>query len=261
MTLKQVYKQPESPITEVYNAIVLNNNNAVVKSRKKIIRELKEILAEQIKKNWFENEKSMTLVRFVATIIMQLLREPPKAPFLITGSVELARTLTSDVFPMAKLLSEALKGVNLLFKRAGSVCNLLLAPLELLTKYSLNFSLKLAKPHEFAEAPLELYQDAEYVGESSDESHHSAEEPLESSESIEEQAPLDDIVIESWNTEAFWADDLEEEEEFPRRNLETRPYDVIIAERALLEQEIPPPQLNYRNIFRDYDENMPGSVL
>lgn len=263
LTLKQVYKQPESQIADIYNLIVLNHNAAVVKSRKRIIKELKDILSDQIKKNWFENEKSMTLVRCVATIIMQLLREPPKAPFATTGSVELARILTSDIFPIIKLLSEALKGINLSFKRAGSVFNLLLAPLELLTKYSLNFIIKLAKPQEFSEAPIELYPEPEYVEESSEESHQSAEEPLESSDSAEEQPPLDDIVIESWNTEAFWADDLEEEEEeeFPRRNLEARPYDVIIAERALLEQEIPQPHLNYRNIFRDYDENAPGSAL
>ena len=49
--LKQSYKQPESPIAEKYNLIWLNQNSAVLKSKKKILRELKDILSEQLKKN------------------------------------------------------------------------------------------------------------------------------------------------------------------------------------------------------------------
>ena len=238
-----------------------------------------------MKKNWFENEKSMSLVRCIAAVIMQLLRESAKAPFSSNGSVELARILITDPFPMTKLLFEATKGVNLTFKRAGSVFNLLLAPLELLTKYSLSFILKLSKNYEAleihaqyrdiseeeqspnaSENEQQIDHEIENDEEEDEEEEEEEESNLRENESVESSAEeppvLDHLVIESWNTEAFWADDLdeEEEEEFPRRNLEARPYDAILAERALLEQEVPQPYFNYRQTFRDYDENMSGSM-
>ena len=215
---------------------------------------------------------------------MQLLREPAKAPFTSSGLVELARHFTSDIYPMARLLSEAVKGVNLLFTKVGSVLNILLAPYELLTKYSLNFALKASKPSEFVEAPIEVYHESEFIEEAEEvnddegdqnydeeededldheeeeESLQNEDESAESSENADNQLPIDEeIVIESWNTD-FLADDLEEEEEeFPRRNLGILPHDVIMQERALLEQDVPQPYLNYRNIFRD-EENVPGGL-
>ncbi|OMJ87502.1 hypothetical protein SteCoe_10754 [Stentor coeruleus] len=277
LLIKQAYKNPESPLAEIYNILILDNNSSVIKTRKKIIMEIQNVLNENIKKNWFENEKSMTLVRCAATIIMQVLREPSKTPFATNGSVELARMLTLEKYAIPKLLAEAVKGINLYFKKASSVFNLLLAPLELLIKYSLNFALKLSKPAEYSEAPIEAFHEEE-LSEDSPESVPEEEEELEddednenneenddeegSNESAEDHGRMDDIVIESWNTEAFWADDMEEEEEeFPRRALENRQQELFMAERALLEQENIRPHINYRSIFRDQDENFPSSLM
>lgn len=281
LLVKQAYKQPESPLAEIYNILILDNNSSVVKTRKKIIIEIQNVLNEHIKKNWFENEKSMTLVRCAATIIMQVLREPSKTPFATNGSVELARMLTLEKYAIPRLLAEAVKGINLYFKKASSVFNLLLAPLELLIKYSLNFALKLSKPAEYSEAPIEVFHEEELSEDSpesvSEEQEEEEEEEPEddednedneendeegSNESAEDQGQMDDIVIESWNTEAFWADDMEEEEEeFPRRALENRQQELFMAERALLEQENIRPHFNYRSIFRDQDENFPSSLM
>ncbi|OMJ79080.1 hypothetical protein SteCoe_20987 [Stentor coeruleus] len=290
LLIKQAYKQPESPLSEIYNSLILDNNSSVVKTRKKIITEIQNVLNEHIKKNWFENEKSMTLVRCAATIIMQVLREPSKTPFATNGSVELARMLILEKYAIPRLLAEAVKGINLYFKKASSMFNLLLAPLELLIKYSLNFALKLSKPTEYLEAPIEVFHEEELSEDSpesvseeeeeeneddednedneeneeddEDDDEEEEEEEEGSNESAEDQGQMNDIVIESWNTEAFWADDMEEEEEeFPRRALENRQQELFMAERALLEQENIRPHFNYRSIFRDQDENFPSSIM
>ena len=277
--LKQTYKNPDSPLCEVYSSVFLDHNVGVVAARKIVIREFKEVFCEQLKKNWFDDENSLTLVRCTATLLMQILREPPKLPFVASGSVELARLLLSDKYSIAKLLSESIRGVNLSFKKSSSVLNLLLAPLELLTKYYLNFALKNYKPSEYSEAPIEVFHEsgnsesddqveeehADDEDEDDDQDEAVNEELEESDEvSVESQANQDhlqDIVIESWNTEQFWADDLEEEEqEFPRRAAD-RNLHMIMAERSLLDQENVQPFLNYRNIFRDLEENLPSGIM
>ena len=271
---KQTYKNPDSPICEVYNSVFLDNNAGVVAARKIVIKEFKEVFCEQMKKNWFDEENSLTLVRCTATLLMQILREPPKLPFMPSGSVELARLLLSDKYNIPKFLSESIRGVNLSFKKSSSVLNLLLAPLELLTKYYLNFALKNYKPSEYSEAPIEVFHESgnsesdEQVEEENeeDEEDEAVNEDLEdsgevSSESQADHGHLQDIVIESWNTEQFWADDLEEEEqEFPRRAAD-RNLHMIMAERSLLDQENVQPYLNYRSIFRDLEENLPSGIM
>lgn len=260
--LKQTFKNPDSPLSETFTSLILNGNLGVIKARKILIKEFKEILVEQLKKPWFDDEKSLTLVRCTATLIMQILREPPKLPFTPNGSVELARVLMSDKYSISKYLSESIKGVNLSFKKSSSVLNLLLAPLELLTKYSLNFALKNYKPSEYSDAPIEVFHESSLSEEASIEQDDVQEEDEnESGDSQEEHDQIDDIVIESWNTEQFWADDLEEEEqEFPRR-VENRNLHMIMAERALLEQDSVQPYLNYRSIFRDLEENLPSGLM
>lgn len=226
------------------------------------------MLAEEVKKNWFGNERSTSIVRSVAITIMQLLKEPAKAPFTSNNPAEIARSLVSDQLNMVKLLSDATKGVRLSFKKAGSMLNVILAPLELLTRYNINFTLHLARHqnHELEEVidenpeeeemgkydvyPLEEHgygeeedieeeeeegseislnsgtessgsQEELEIGEEEDLEEHEEDEDAdlidEESEDIEEEELLDDIIIENRNTEAFWADDFDEEEEDPAR--------------------------------------------
>jgi len=54
----------------------------VLKVRKRIFNEMKDILIELKSKAWFSNEKAISQVRSIAIITMQLLRESPKAPFI-----------------------------------------------------------------------------------------------------------------------------------------------------------------------------------
>ena len=50
LTFKQAYKQQNANIAEIYNNLLLDNNSPIQKARKKIFRELKDMLAEQSKK-------------------------------------------------------------------------------------------------------------------------------------------------------------------------------------------------------------------
>ena len=74
LTFKQTCKFQDPFINDVFNNIVLDNNVPIVKARKRIFREMKEMLGEQSKKQWFGNEKSMAIVRAVVIIIMQGVR-------------------------------------------------------------------------------------------------------------------------------------------------------------------------------------------
>jgi HECT-domain (ubiquitin-transferase)/Domain of Unknown Function (DUF913)/Ubiquitin binding region len=281
LTFKQSCKQTNASITEVYNSLILDNNLPILKARKRIFKELKDMLSEQYKKPWFGNEKSMAIVRAVVIIIMQLLRELAKSPFTNNNPAEIARMLVNDQISMVKLLSEAAKGVKINFKKAGSMLNLILAPLELLTKYNINFTLHLSKPQSNPEIDeeeipcipeedldkFEIYEaEEEYEGsqQSSSISRNQVEEEndemdedsdsedqieieqepneeeddedlLEESEQIEEN--LDNIVVEGRNTEAFWADDLEEEGD-PGINvwIQNHQNDEFSAERNMIDQ-------------------------
>ena len=80
LTFKQHCKNYSPAAGEVLNAVILDNNLPVVKARKRIFKELKGILQQQIKKSWFGNEKPMAAVRSVVMIVMQLLKDTPKSP-------------------------------------------------------------------------------------------------------------------------------------------------------------------------------------
>ena len=300
LMFKQVFKQLNSPVAELYNEIFLDNNNAIIKARKIIIKEIRDILYEQLKNSWCEDAIAMTWIRSSAMITMQLLRERPKMPFASINCVEIARLVISEKNSFVKLFSEAVKRIDLSFKRAESLYNLLLAPLELLTKYQLNFLLKSNKSQELSEVNIELYPENDLLEGNSDLSQGNSEEEQEENEQdIDDQSSgseigenhpqQDDIVIERRNIEAFVAEDFEEEEDeeevddeeeevdegegerevegiergrFRRIPLpDPRSQENIISERSLFELENPQPFLNYRSIFRDFDENMPGSML
>ncbi|CAG9335559.1 unnamed protein product [Blepharisma stoltei] len=238
LTFKQTHRHPNTPVADLHNLLLLENNNSILKARKRIFRELRDMFTEQVKKPWFENEKSMSIVRTVSITIMQLLRESSKSPFVTTNPAEIAKLLVSDQISMVRLLSETVKKVDLNFRKAASILNLILAPLELLTRYNINFILHLSKPsQELDEAAEELpQQDENYpieennsvssgenegneeieieIEEEEEEEEEDEEELVEDeSDHIEEEEALDGMVLESHNTEAFWADDFVEDEE------------------------------------------------
>lgn len=146
LTFKQSHRNKTTPAAVLFNALLLENNNPILKARKKIFRELRDMLAEQVKSPWFQNEKSMSVVRTVAILIMQLLRESSKTPFISTNPAEIAKLFISDQINMIKLLLEASKEVDFNFRKVASLLNLILAPLELLTRYNINFILHLNRP-------------------------------------------------------------------------------------------------------------------
>ena len=138
----------------------------------------------------------MAIVRSVVIIIMQLLRETAKAPFTNNNHAEIARMLVNEQINMVKLLSDAAKGVKINSKKAGSMLNLILAPLELLIKYNISFTLHLSKPitgpevEEVIEEPIddeldkfEIY-DAEEEFEASE--HSSSSSNIQGAEENEE---------------------------------------------------------------------------
>ena len=299
LTFKQACKQQNTAVADMYNTVILDNNTPILKARKRIFSELKEILQEQTKKAWFSSEKSIAIVRAVVIIVMQLLREVAKSPYTNNNPAEIARMLIGDSLNMVKLLSDAAKGVKLNSKKAGSMMNLILAPLELLTKYNINFTLHLSKPtstqevEEVVEEPLEddidkfeIYEaEEEYDGSGhssssmeeqaeeenedmdmdEDSDSDDSEEPidieleaneeeddedlLEESDPIEEN--LENIVVEGRNTEAFWADDVEEEAD-PASNvwIQNRQNEEVLVERHIFDHRY--------QIAAEEDEIWPG---
>ena len=305
LVFKQSYKVPDTPLAKLHAEIVLDNNAAVVAARKEILDELRDILAENLE-HWAVDEKSMTLVRSTAMIVMQLLQERPKAPFQNSGCSELARLMISEEHPMIQLFSQAVQGISLEFKKAESMYNLLLAPLEILTKYRLGFALQEGRGAR------------EGQGRAMDDSPGGGAERNADGE-IAQGGP-ESIVIERWNTEIVWTNEVTEEEndqeinednesvdmegdeeeeekeldleneaeiELEREEIEDRaierewvrisgrgrsrireeeqefrrvpypdmrPHDNLIAERSVLDLESPQVQLNYRNIFREFEE-------
>lgn len=247
LTFKQQIKNYSAEATEVYNSIILDNNLPVLKARKKIFSELKEMLLEQGKKQWFGNEKSMAVVRSVVMTIMQLLRDVAKAPFTSNNPTEIAKNLISEQINMVKLLSDIAKGVKINFKKAGAMLNLILSPLDLLTKYNISFTVHSNKPDVEMEQDendedlnkFEIYEaearygDEQVMSSSSDmsmeadndldDSESEVEENIEQEiieeeddedlleESDQAEENLENIQVQDRNTETFWADNAEEE--------------------------------------------------
>ena len=117
----------------------------IIKARKRVFREFRDILTDISRKNWFKNVKYISIVRSISIVLMQLLREPPNLPFLNTNTSEIAHTLISEKYHMVQLLADCCKGITLSHSKAGSMLNLIYAPLELLTHYNISFTLRSAR--------------------------------------------------------------------------------------------------------------------
>jgi len=261
-------------------------NHPILKARKQMMKELNKALQESSRPGWFQDPKAVSVVRSCAIVVMQLLRETPKAPFTTSNPAELAKGLLSDKFAIMKHLTTAATGVDLHFRRAASVLNLLFAPLEILTRYAISFLLHTSKQHTCEVEPMEeevevldlgkydlsgsesSQQLSASVSEDDEEGEEGGEEmsvddqsSLEESqvddeenegssgEEIEEEISEDEIgtdlvVVESRNTEPFWADVDQDEEltEFGRepwtRNLRPAWEPSLAQERQLVDQPI-----------------------
>mmetsp|Transcript_8385 Transcript_8385/g.16642 ORF Transcript_8385/g.16642 Transcript_8385/m.16642 type:complete len:2837 (+) Transcript_8385:32-8542(+) len=251
LCFKQAYKNPGTPVAQLHNHVVLNSNGPALKARKKVFREFRDMLTDATKKGWFGNEKSMASVRAAAITFMQMLRETAKNPFTSNNPAELAKMLISEPFNLIKVLCEAARGVNLNFKKANSILNILLAPIELLTHYSISFALHSAKHHSESEdmiveddlqdegmgkyevsdhsAPDDEEEQSEEVfsvdsddemGEEDEGDEPDEMDDIEDMEDVEdmdhvsvdeEDEPIEEIMLEGRNTEDFWAEDLEED--------------------------------------------------
>lgn len=189
MTFKQAHKQAEPSSLDIYNELMINNNKPIMKARKRFLREIKECMSEQLKTNWFNNSVSLCQIRTSTTLLMNLLREPPKTPFVSSSCVELAKALTTEPTSVLLLLTEATKGVDPVLRRAGSVYNLVLALFELLVKYHLNFILKMQKSQEAVDGAWQIYPENDFVEDSNSEA---AEVQNEESSPSSENAPIDE---------------------------------------------------------------------
>ena len=281
-------------------------NHPILKARKQMMKELNRALQESSKPGWFQDPKAVSVVRSCAIVVMQLLRETPKAPFTTSNPAELAKGLLSDKFAIVKHLTTAATGVDLHFRRAASVLNLLFAPLEILTRYAISFLLHSSKQHtceaEPMETEVELVDLEKYDFSGSESSRHlsaSVSEDEEEGEGEGEEMSVDDqssmeesqgedeenggssgdeveeevteeevepdlVVVETRNTEPFWADVDQDEEltEFREpwaRNLRPTWEPSLAQERQLVDQPIgdfdsdmhqPPIIVNHRSIDR-----------
>ena len=181
----------------------------------------------------------MAIVRSVVIIIMQLLRETAKAPFTNNNHAEIARMLVNEQINMVKLLSDAAKGVKINSKKAGSMLNLILAPLELLIKYNISFTLHLSKPitgpevEEVIEEPIddeldkfEIY-DAEEEFEASEHSSSSSniQGAEENEEDIDEDSdPASNVWIQNRQNEEFLVERHIIDQRFQLENEEGEPW-------------------------------------
>ena len=283
-------------------------NHSILKARKQLMKALNRSLQDSIKPGWFQDPRAVSIVRSCAIVIMQLLRETPKAPFTSNNPAELAKGLLSDKFTMVKHLSTAATGVDLHFRRAASVLNLLFAPLEILTRYAISFLLHSSKQQpcdvEPVEEEVEVLDIEKYDFSGSESSHPisasvSGDEVEEEGEEMsvddpsssmtesqqdeenedssageveeeiteEEDEGTDLVVVETRNTEPFWADvDQDEGElaEFGRepwgRNLRPAWEPSLAQERQLVDPPLagdfdpemhqPPIIVNHRSIDR-----------
>lgn len=194
LCFKQTSRNLNNASGQIYLNQILANNTPIIKVRKRIFREIRDMLVEQTKKPWFGNEKSMSIVRAGAIMLMQLLRETPKAPYARNNPAEIAKLLVSEQSNMVKVLCDISKGVKLTFKKASSMLNLLLAPLELLTRYNITFTLHMAKhqsndssempEEESAEEDMDKYEMYVEPMSDEDEDHGSEEMSVSGSEEM-----------------------------------------------------------------------------
>jgi hypothetical protein len=303
LTFKQHIKNYTSSASEVFNQVILDNNQPIVKARKRIFKELKEVLQKHSKKSWFGNEKSMAAVRSAVVIIMQLLNEKPKSPFSTTNPAEIAKSLISDPVNMVKLLTDIAKGVKINASKAGAMLNLILSALDFLTKYNMSFTVNSSKPEVEPEdeqddlGKFELFEtDEQFVRDDNEsqsdrismEVDHELEDSdsevvpeiqqdaveeeddedlLEESDQVEDN--LENVHVQDRNTEAFWADRLEEDQDPALHMLNLRQLDEYSADQDIdrefsMEQEEiwdrldrneeEPPLLNF---YTEIDHNDP----
>ena len=244
LCFKQAHRDPSSQAGQVLNSTILAQNTPVTNARKRVFRELRDLLSDHTRKSWFSNDKSVSIVRSCAILLLQLLKEPSKPPYTNSNTVEIAKMLVSEQFNFIKLLADGCKGINLHFKKAGSFLNILLAPLELLTRYNITFTLHLSapnqedqsesseeEPEEYEMYPVEDYSDEMESDESmEDESMGSdmsmddeemddeEEDPEDESdqdlldEDLEEEyEQLEDLVMEPRGSDTFWGEDVDED--------------------------------------------------
>ena len=254
MCFKQVSKSASKIAADMHNTIMLQNNTGVMKARKKIFREIRDMLAMQVKKEWFGDERAMNIVRTAAIMTMQLLREQANAPYTTNNPAELAKMLVSEQFNLIKLLCDAARGVKLGYKKAPSILAVIIAPIELLSRFNISFVLKASKntgekEASIEEAPLdpniekfEVYSESEGSHEEGYYSHsrsysqdeHASweqdedeiepfvheddevEEDEESQSFEEEEEPMLEEIVIARRDEQFWADVDEEIEEDER---------------------------------------------
>jgi hypothetical protein len=192
LCFKQAHKSPGTPVAQLHNQLVLASNAPALKARKKVFREFRDMLGDATKKGWFGNERSMAAVRAAAITFMQMLRESAKAPYTSNNPAELAKMLISEPFNLIKVLCEAARGVNLNFKKANNILNILLAPIELLTHYSISFALHSAKhPSESEDMIVEDDLHDQMVKYDVSEEHSVDEEEEEDDEHSEEVFSMD----------------------------------------------------------------------
>lgn len=179
MSFKQSYKQTDPNVSEAINELMLNYNKPVDKCRKMLFTEICETISEHLKTQWFSSPASLTSIRILTTLLLNVLRDPPKAPFQASECIELARLLTNENTSMLLLLTEATKGIDPLQRRAGSIFNLILALLELLLKCNLNFTLKTEKPQEIAENTIQIFAENNFSEDSNSEGPEGQDDPEE----------------------------------------------------------------------------------
>lgn len=291
LTFKQHCKNYSPAAGEVLNSVILDNNLPVVKARKRIFKELKSILQQQIKKSWFGNEKSMAAVRSVVMIVMQLLKDTPKSPYSSTNPTEIAKSLISDPFNMVKLLADVARGVKINANKAGAMLNLILSPLDLLTKYNMSFTLHSGKPEQEPDdepgedlGKFEIFDAEEPFGNDDNQSSSSSsrlsmevdndldedsdsiqqadldqraleeeeddEDLLEESDQIEEN--LENIQVQDRNTETFWADEGEDDQDPALSVLNLRQNDEFSPEQDLIDREF---ALDHEDIWDRFERN------
>lgn len=156
LCFRQSYKGKQgSAASSLYVSLILRQNKPVLRARKYLCKELKEILSEVTREDWFGAEPLMSQLKACILTIMQLLKEAPRSSFVLSSPAEVARALISDQGSFLNLLCEAAKGVRLTVRKSTSLLSTILASLELLTRYGITFALRSAKQPLDTEAMIE----------------------------------------------------------------------------------------------------------
>lgn len=176
--------------------LLLRQNKPCLRARKWICKELKEMLAEVIREEWFGSEQLMSQLKACLLMIMQLLKEAPRSAFVSSSPAEIARALTSDQGAFLNMLCEAAKGVKLTIRKSTSLLSAILAPLELLTRYGITFALRSVKQpldtEVMIEDPVENQEPMQLQEEPNSEMVMESEEDQERPRMIEEEADSQD---------------------------------------------------------------------